>query len=176
MSGDHGSSNNTHYLLGIIQPMTNTEQSRRNKLQFLKPHLSRMRMCTTTNVEDKQRESKGNNHPYKWCQKDKSSNLQYNIELNGIKTMSHNSSTSKTSNQRMRRRRRNPLPPCKQIPNNSCNNPRKNNRQGNILFHYCLGYSIGYSEPSDYTFSNKERNKIKKCRPYHRLERSKNLG
>lgn len=41
--------------------------------------------------------------------KDKNSNLQNNIELNGIKTMSHNSSTSKTSDQRMRRRRRNPF-------------------------------------------------------------------
>lgn len=84
MSSDQGSSNNTHYLLGIIQSMPYTEQSRRNKLQFLKPHLSRIRMCTTTNVKDKQRKSKSNNHPYKWCQKDKNSNLQNNIELNGI--------------------------------------------------------------------------------------------
>ena len=69
---------------------------------------------------------------------DKSGNLKNDIELNSFKAVCHDSSSCETTYKRMGGRRRDTLPPGNQIPENSGNNARQDNRQRDVLFNNCL--------------------------------------
>ena len=176
MTGNHGCRNNTHHLLGIVQPMSDAEQGRRHELQLLKPHLGRMRMRFPACVQYENRESQCHYHANQRSQKNKSRNLQYNIQLYRAETTGHDSRTGKTTNQRMGRGRRNTFPPCKQIPYNSGNHTRQDNRQSDIFLHDRLRYGIGYPETTDNIFGNEESHKIESGSPQHSLKRSQHLS
>ena len=63
-----------------------------------------MGMCTPASIKNQQCESEGNNHSYQRSKKYESRNLQNDIELNSIETMSHNGSSCKSANKGMGRR------------------------------------------------------------------------
>ena len=129
-----------------------------------------MGLNPATNMKNQYRKSERHDHSYKWSQENKCGYFENNIELNRPESTRHNGSTGKSSDKGMRRRRRNTFPPSNQIPCDSGNHTRQNNRQSDKLFYHGLGYSIGYTKPTDNVFGNKECDKIKESSPQNRLK------
>ena len=135
-----------------------------------------MRMRPAANIQNQQRKTECHHHTNQGSQKNECRNLQNDTQLDGLKTVCHDGSSGKTSDKRVRRRGRNPLPPSKQIPGNGCNHTGQNNRQSNVRLHHRFRYGVGNAETADDTLGDKKGHKIEESRPYHRLKRCKHFG
>ena len=103
MSGYHRSSNDTHYFLGIVEPVADAEQCRRYKLQFLEPVLGSMRVHTPADMKNQQSKPESNHHPDKRSKENKRDDFQDDTGLYGTETVSHDGSTGKSPDKSMRR-------------------------------------------------------------------------
>ena len=97
MSCYHGSRNDSHNLLRVIQAMSDTEQGGRNQLKLFKPDFRRMRTSFPAQVKNYECKSESHNHADEGSQKDECRNLQDDVKLYRFKAVSHYGSTCKSS-------------------------------------------------------------------------------
>src|SRR5574344_1270256 len=101
MSRNHCSSYDTHNFLGIIQPMSDTKQCRRNQLQSFEPDLCTKMGYMPASVHYEQGKQEGYSHSDERSQKYERSYLKNNRSVDSLKSVRHNCRTGKSSNQSM---------------------------------------------------------------------------